>query len=249
MQALLIGESFSPWTKKARWALEHCGLTYDYQEYTPTLSEPALRWRLRQWSDTVTVPILFIDEQVIRGSWDIARYANETSSDRRLGQLDQIVSWNELSEAALAEGRTRVVRCILSSEQALEEALPEFVPKALRRPLRFMARDAVKRLDRKYAHLAQPGALHHALTATREGLALSQTDFLLDHFSYADIAMATVLEVIAPIARHEPPLERATARCWNDTRLAQEFADLVAWRTRLVASDVTTFSQFQQTVI
>ncbi len=41
MQAklLLIGESFSPWTKKARWALEYCGLAYDYQEYTSTLSE------------------------------------------------------------------------------------------------------------------------------------------------------------------------------------------------------------------
>ena len=45
--------------------------------------------------------------------------------------------------------------------------------------------------------------------------------------------MATVLEVIAPIAHHDPPLGPATARCWNDSRLARHLKDLVAWRSRL----------------
>ena len=101
-QLLLIGESFSPWTKKARWALEYCGLAFDYLEYTPTLSEPALRWRLRQWSGTVSVPILLADDQCFHGSWAIALYANQTTSDKRLGDMSAISRWNDLSESALA---------------------------------------------------------------------------------------------------------------------------------------------------
>ena len=244
-QALLIGESFSPWTKKARWALEYCGLDYNYQEYTPTLSEPSLRWRLKQWSGTVSVPVLFIDKKILRGSWEIARYASETSGDGRLGDLEAIAHWNDLSEAALAEGRTSVVRCVLGNDQALEEALPAFVPKRLRRPLRFVSRDAAQRLDRKYAHLVKPGALHQALVDTREGLARSESDYLMGDFSYADIAMAVVLEVIAPIAVTMPTLGPATQRCWNNPTLSTEFEDLLEWRDRLASKTTTSYSQFK----
>ena len=58
----LVGESFGPFTQKARWALEFCGVEHTYQEYTPTLSEPGLRLRMRQWSGAVSVPVLFAAE-------------------------------------------------------------------------------------------------------------------------------------------------------------------------------------------
>ena len=241
---LLIGESFSPWTKKARWALEQCGLTYSYKEYIPTLSEPGLRWRMWQWTQPVSVPVLFVDRRVVRGSWEIAIYANEAAGDGCLGDFRAIAPWNELSEAALAQGRTNVLRCILANDQALEEALPAFVPGRLRRPLRFVARDAVKRLDRKYEHLEKPHALRQALLRTREVLAKSDTGYLLEHFSYADITMAVVLEVIAPIAHAHPPLGPATQRCWNDLVLADEFKDLLDWRDQLAEMDNTSYSQF-----
>lgn len=244
-QTLLIGESFSPWTKKARWALEYGGIAYDYQEYTPTLSEPGLRWRLRQWTGTVSVPMLFADHKVFRGSWKIARYVDARAGCGELGDLDEIAPFNDLSEAALAEGRARVVRCILSNNQALKESLPAFVPVALRTPLTFVARDAVRRLDRKYAHLVEPGALRQALVATREGLARSDSDYLLDRFSYADIAMAVTLEVVAPIANAQPPLGPSTQRCWNDLALAKEFEDLLNWRDRIAANVETSYSQFK----
>ena len=223
---------FSPWTKKARWALDHCEIPYYYKEYTPTLSEPGLRRRLRQWSGKISVPILFSDRQVLRDSWEIARYANERADNERLGDFEAIAPWNVLSEAALAEGRTRVLRCILRNNQALEESLPAFVPKPLRGTLRFVARDAVQRLDRKYAHLVEPGALRQALEQTREGLAQVDSDYLLGRFTYADVTMATVLEVIAPIARTQPPLGPMTQRCWSVPELASEFGDLLDWRDR-----------------
>ena len=244
-QLLLIGESFSPWTKKARWALEYCGLIYDYKEYTPTLSEPGLRWRLRQWSGSVSVPVLFADREIFRGSWDIARYANEAAGDARLGDMELIASWNEVSESGLSEGRTNVVRCILGNKQALKEALPDFVPEKLRHLLSFVARNAVQRLDQKYAHLVKPGSLRQALGKTREALKNSDNDYLLDHFSYADISMAVLLEVIAPIVETQPPLGPATQACWKNETLSDEFVDLVDWRNRLASNAKTSYSQFK----
>lgn len=241
--ALLVGESFSPWTQKARWALEHCGLPFGYREYTPTLSEPRLRWRMRQWTGAVSVPVLLIDAQVVRGSWDIARHADAQAGDGRLGDFAAIAAWNELSEAALAEIRTRVVRGVLASPPALDEALAGLLPAPLRPPLRFVARDAARRLDRKYQHLLVPGALRRALERLREGLDRSGSGYLFARFGYADIAMAVVLEGIAPIARTEPPLGPTHRRCWSDPQLAQEFSDLLDWRASLARSRTTSYSQ------
>jgi glutathione S-transferase len=241
----LIGESFSPWTQKARWALEFCGVAHRYREYTPTLSEPMLRWRMRQWSGSVSVPVLLAGVEALRGSWEIARYANAQAGDGRLGDFARIEPWNQLSEAALCEARKRVVRCVMESRQVLDEAMAGKVPYPLRGPLRFIARNATRRLDRKYAHLAVPGSLRHALERTRDGLRASGGEHLLGAFSYADIAMAVVLETIAPAAHTEPPLGPATRCCWSDPALAAEFADLLQWRTRLANTAATSYSQLR----
>jgi glutathione S-transferase len=244
-QPVLHGESFSPFTHKARWALEHCGVAYSYSEYIPTLSEPAMRVRLRQWGGAVSVPILFAGERVLRGSWDIARYAAEVTGDGRLGDFARIEPWNELSDRALCEGRTRVVRSVRQSTAALDEAVANVFPAWLVRPMRFVARDASARLDRKYAHLVQEGAMRQALLRVRDELARSGSDFLLGAFSYADIAMVSVLQMVDPVARCEPPLGPATLACWSEPTLAQEFADLLAWRARLISKSHPKFSQLQ----
>jgi hypothetical protein len=49
---------------------------------------------------------MLVKGRPIRGSWDIAQYANTRSQARPLGNMQQATRWNELSEAALAEGRT-----------------------------------------------------------------------------------------------------------------------------------------------
>jgi glutathione S-transferase len=235
-EPLLVGEAFSPWTQKARWALEHCGVDYTYREYTPTLSEPWLRWQMQLWSGAVSVPVLLAGAQVVRGSWDIARHAAQQAGDGRLGDFGAVAPWNELSEAALAEARTRVVRCVLADPVALDESAAAVLPAPLRGLLRFVTRDAARRLDRKYQHLLVPGSLRRALERTRAGLQAGGGDHLLGCFSYADIAMAVVLEAVAPAAKIEPPLGPATRRCWSDDVLASEFADLLQWRDRLLAA-------------
>ncbi|MCE9673304.1 glutathione S-transferase domain-containing protein [Myxococcus stipitatus] len=234
-----MGEAFSPWTQKARWALEHCGVAFAYEEYVPTLSEPRLRWRIRQWSGRVSVPVLLAGEQVVRGSWDIARHAARLAGDDRLGDFEAVAPWNDLSEAALAEARTRVVLRALEDPAALDEASAAVFPRPLCRPLRFIARDAARRLDRKYRHLVVPGSLRVALERTRAALNASGGEHLLGRFSYADITMVVVLEAVAPAAPIDPPLGPATRRCWSDEALAEEFADLLRWRARLFSARAT----------
>ncbi len=41
--ATLHGLSCSPWTWRARWALDHHRIDYDYREHTPMLGERRLR--------------------------------------------------------------------------------------------------------------------------------------------------------------------------------------------------------------
>jgi len=188
--------------------------------------------------------MLFVNEHVFQDSWEIARYANDAAGDNRLGDMDGIAHWNDLSEAALAEGRTQVVRCILNNDQALEESIPAFIPKPIRSKMIFVARDAVRRLDRKYAHLAQSGAMRLALTQIKECLSRSNNEYLMNDFSYADITMAVVLEVVKPIAESRPVLGPATQCCWRNEALAEEFADLLDWRNRLASATDTTYSQF-----
>ncbi len=244
-EPLLIGESFSPWTQKARWALERCGVAHRYEEYVPTLHEPWLRWRMRQWSAPVSVPVLRAQGEWLRGSWDIACHAESVAGVDRLGMRDdRVAAWNAIGEAALCEGRTRVVRGVARDPRAQEESLPPRVPAALRGGLRWLARDAARRLDRKYAALAVDGSLRCALLRMREALAASGGDFLLGRFGYADIAMCVVLECVAPVAVTAPSLGPATRGHWSDDALAGEFVDLLAWRKRLLAMPGVASSQF-----
>ena len=47
MSRTLYGLSLSPWTERARWALDHHGVAYDYHEHVPMLGEVLLRMKAR----------------------------------------------------------------------------------------------------------------------------------------------------------------------------------------------------------
>lgn len=228
---LLVGEAFSPWTLKARWALDYCGVDYAYREYVPGLSEPWLRWKLSQWRRPVSVPVLLTRERAVPGSWEIAQHAARRAGDERLGNLSEVRPWDDISERGLAAARTRVVRAVLGDDRALDESVP-LLPGKSRVLLRPVARRVARRLDRKYAHLALPNAHRDALIDLRAGLDRSGTGFLLDRFSYADISMSVLLEAVVPTSGPEAlsPIQRG---CWTDADLAEEFGDLLAWRAGL----------------
>ena len=67
-----VALSYSPWSEKARWPLEHHGIEFREHQYVPLLGAPRLRLRLRRLRGRVTVPVLFTRDRVLADSFAIA---------------------------------------------------------------------------------------------------------------------------------------------------------------------------------
>ncbi len=78
---------------------------------------------------------------------------------------------------------------------------------------------------------AQKRTVRATLDAVRKGLGASR--YLLGSFSYADIAVATFVQGISPVADRFVKLGPATRSAWTHPDLAAEYADLVTWRDAL----------------
>jgi glutathione S-transferase len=59
--------------------------------------------------------------------------------------------------------------------------------------------------------------------------------YLLEGFSFADVALATLLQCVAPVDDRYVRLGAATRRVWHQPELSGRFGDLVKWRDRLYA--------------
>jgi glutathione S-transferase len=241
-QPVLTALPYSPWSEKARWPLDHHRIEYLEEVYTPILSEPGLRWRLRRARGAVSVPVLFADGEAYTDSFDIAHYAERRGAGAplfRRGLEAAIVRWNRLSDAAMRAGRALVAFRVEGDPQARGEALPDLVPRALRRPLDPVARLGVRFLARKY-HFSDDehgyrAELRARLVEMRDALSDGR-GHLLGEFSYADIAMAAALQFVAPVADEHLRLGPATRRAWTDLDLAGELTDLLEWRDQLYAA-------------
>ncbi len=234
----LIHLSYSPWSEKARWALDHHGVHVERREHLPMLAEPWLRLRTRRFTGRVTVPVLVGDDgRVLFDSFDIARWADQQGRGTTLfprGAEHEVAVWNDWSERLLASGRARTTARAATRPDVLEESVPpplSAVP-LLAAPA---GRLGVRFLRRKYRFSDEQaeyhaGVLRAGLTALRQGLSGRET--LGESFSYADIAMAVGLAFIAPVADRWAHLGPASRAAWTEPELAEEFADLVTWRNR-----------------
>lgn len=233
----------SPWSEKARWALDHHRIEYSEEVYTPMLSEPALRWRLRRARGPVSVPVLFADGEAYTDSFDIAHFAERRGAGAplfRRGLEEDIARWNRVSDAAMRAGRALVCFRVDADPQARSEVLPDLVPRALRRPLDPVARVGVRYLAKKYGfredehrHRAE---LRAHLAELREALSDGRPYVIGDELSYADIAMAAALQFVAPVGDQHLRIGPATRRAWTDLDLAGELTDLLEWRDQLYAA-------------
>lgn len=95
---------------------------------------------------------------------------------------------------------------------------------------RWFARKYGVRLD---ALASYEETLRAGLDALRA--ALAGGEYLLGSFSYVDIAMATLLQGVEPVADRYLRLGPATRATWTRTELAREYADLLRWRDELYA--------------
>lgn len=222
----------SPWSHKARRALQHHKLPVREHAYTPVLGELGLRLRLRKLRGRVTVPVLFTPEGALTDSWDIALYADRVGAESALIPTDkraEIRAWNEASERLLAAGRgCAMLRALTAPEVALET-----LPKPLARLLAGRGGVlAVRVFNAKYD--IREGRLSQYRDVVREELARLRNALaggrrhLLGELSYADIAMAVGLTVLRPL--EGSPVGPAMRRVATDEALAAEYPDLIAWR-------------------
>ena len=242
--AELLHIPFSPWSEKARWALELCGVSYDKRSYVPILGELTLRRALKRYRGPVSVPMLRDGASVYADSFAIARYADAHGTRKIFppGQDERIAHYDALSERGLAAGRALSLKRVLASG----DAVLDFVPKALRRSRSVamaIGRAGIRRTFEKYGGHLQPSKVHQealceVLDTLRADLAASPSTSeprtLLDKLSYADVAMAQVLAFVRPPAAG-PRMGQAMRRALEDPLLAERYSDLLAWRDALYA--------------
>ncbi len=238
--AELLHIPYSPWSEKARWALDLSGLAHTRRRYQPLLGELELRVVLRRPVGVVSVPLFRDGATVLSDSFDIARHAAQHGAAALFpkGREAEVARYNALSERGLAAGRVLALSRMLASEQALLEMVPKALRKRLGKLALPIAAFGVRRTLRKYAPNAAALAEHErtlneVLDGLRRDLAASDAKpaALLGAFSYADVAMAQVLAFVSPPARL--PVGKASRATFLDKTLAERHADLIAWRDAL----------------
>jgi glutathione S-transferase len=235
----LFAISYSPWSEKARWALDVRRAPYREELFVPMLTEPWLRIKLRRFTGKITAPVLFTDDgRALTDSFDIARFADTLGDGPRLfpaGQEEEMRRWNDRSEEILRAARALSVAKAIDDPDARREAVPSVVPRALRPA---MGRVGVVYLQKKYAlsldREASAAVVAEGLRTLREALAGKPT--LGPELTYADIVMAVSLQLVAPVAHEYIKLGRATRRVCTHAPIVEEFADLLKWRDELYAT-------------
>ncbi len=238
----LVTLSVSPWSERARWALDHHGLEYEVVHHMPILGERRLRRMVGPDKPRATVPVLVSGSEVLSDSWDIAVYSDREGKGSRLIPPEHepaIREWCAMADAAANEGRSLVVAATLASGPALDEQGPP-APKWLKRILRPAGRAATRAFARKYELRLEDREAHvksvrAALDRLRAGLAVA-SPYLLGSFSYADIALATLIQGVVPVSDRFVKIGPATRAAWTQPELASDYADLVGWRDALYES-------------
>src|SRR5450432_287180 len=128
MPTTLIHLPYSPWSERARWALDARGVEYKCRHYQPLIGEPEIRWRTKRWKGPVTVPVLLTDQGPISDSWEIARWADERGTEGSTlfpqDALPEIEAWDERAQRGMAAGRMLSLRRVVARPDALDELTP-----------------------------------------------------------------------------------------------------------------------------
>jgi glutathione S-transferase len=233
---------FSPWSEKARWALDHHRVNYREAPFMPVFGEFALRLRIRKPFGRITVPILHDGRNWFMDSLDIARHSDEIGDGPALfptDRLPEISAWNQRSETALAAGRAILMQRWASTPELATAALPPSLPAAMKRLLQPLGQKRLEAFMAKYDIREDDDSHQTVLTAELDELekALSGRRYLIDDsFSYADITMALTLQQVNPVdPSHIVRMSGLGPAGMNIDALTRRYADLIAWRDDLYA--------------
>lgn len=245
--AKLIGMPISPYTERARWALDYCRVPYHFQEHLVMLGMPALRLQTGKWTGDLTVPVLIDGPQRFFDSFDIAQHAaslrssKESSADEGLfprDLLSAITEVNALSDEALDAARALTLLDMSHNADALRESVPPFIPKALSGLATPLVRLGVSYLRSEFQIRPEDrdrhqGRLSAALERLENQLNAGGGLFLLGRLTYADFTAAVTLQFVCPAPQNRMPLGPAMRRLFTRPELMQRFSGLLAWRNTL----------------
>ena len=235
----LYGLAQSPYTEKARWALDHHAIAYRYQEHVPLFGEVLLRLKVRAAATRgkkATVPLLVDGADVLPTSLEVARYADRIGRGAALFPEDQLVDvlrWADVSDRIVGIGRASALAGLRSNRAAQREALPPFVPPFLRGSLAPTISSISIFLASKHDVPSDTAAEVEKLGPLLEEVrrALGGGSYLLAGLTFADVAVAASLQVLRP--RASSSLGPGTRAIWSHEDLAADYEDLLAWRDRL----------------
>lgn len=239
MTAHLYGLAYSPWTERARWALDHHGIVYRYHEHVPMLGEPLLRARAKVPSgQKATVP-LFVDDSGERfmDSLAIIVRADRGASRPLITDLAATRSLVEKIERALHATRARVTSRVVADPAALKESATAAVPAfmaALAAPVaaqgaKFIAKKHSAPLDRVQENIE---TLREVLREVRP-LVDTSVVHTRETLTAEDILLATLLWAVKPVEVAHISIGPAVRRAWTADELVDECSDLLAWRDAL----------------
>ncbi len=242
MTSFLYGIDYSPWTERARWALDHHRVPYRFRAHVPMVGEPLLRLRVgSNGGKRVTVPFFVTENEKLADSLDIILHADRVGTRPKLVRdLEETRRWRDRIEVGLSSVRARVTAAVLADPEALRESAMAVSPAFLAGAMRPMAAMGARFIVRKYgAALDDPKKHDDAMRSVAEEIraALKTRDVIGgEQLSAVDLLAATFLQGLrAPDAPHLH-LGPAVAKAWGHEQLAREYADLVGWRDRLYAS-------------
>lgn len=237
MAKKLVLLPYSPWSEKARFALDHHGVPYSLEVHAPVTGELSLRLRLGRPFSKATVPVFFDESEAYADSLAIAERAERVGLGTPLFPAEHrqaILAWNAASERALESGRKRVFQRTLADANALEENLVGVVPAPLRSSARQVASNAIRYMQAKYGvDSLDEGTIERELEKLRAALAGGKLYLVGGVFTYADIAMAVVLQMVEPVRDEHLRIARHVRRTFRDPDLAARFPDLLEWRDRI----------------
>ncbi|HSN98176.1 MAG TPA: glutathione S-transferase, partial [Candidatus Nanopelagicales bacterium] len=151
--ARLFQLPYSPWSEKARWALDHHRVPYERVDHVPLLGDLRLRVLQRKPTGRVTVPALEDSGTWYTDSLEIARRAEAVGSGSPLfprGLEAEVLGWNRLSEEAMTAGRAVMLLGQADDPQTALDALPPGVPAGLKPLLAPLARKGMEAFIAKY---------------------------------------------------------------------------------------------------
>src|SRR4051812_19657233 len=92
----LVVLRYSPWSERARWALDHHELRYELVRHEPFIGERKLRRLVGNKTKRPTVPVLITPEGLLTESWDIVEYADRVGGRSKLIPAEHEVAIREV---------------------------------------------------------------------------------------------------------------------------------------------------------